>query len=96
MEEEFKKLLKNESGTLLPLEDLDNYGKRFLYVLIHLLFMKSWNINVYFTIVCKPFLTDITNKWLFSFINNGNMIFQLSVYSKKCKDVREPNKFKSV
>ena len=30
-------MLKNESGTLLSLEDLNNYGKRFLYVLIHLL-----------------------------------------------------------
>ena len=37
MEEVSKKLLKNESGTLLPLEDLNNYGKSFLYVLIHLL-----------------------------------------------------------
>ena len=37
MEEVFKKLLKNESGTLSSLKDLNNYGKRFLYVLIHLL-----------------------------------------------------------
>ena len=37
MEEEFKKIMKNESGTLLLSEDLNNYGKRFLYVLIHLL-----------------------------------------------------------
>ena len=43
MEEVFKKLLKNESGTLLPLEDLNNYGKRFLYVLIHLLLNKDDN-----------------------------------------------------
>ena len=37
MEEVFKKLLNNESGTLSPLEDLNYCGKRFLYVLIHLL-----------------------------------------------------------
>ena len=37
MEEVFKKLLKNESETLSSLKDLNNYGKRFLYVLIHLL-----------------------------------------------------------
>ena len=37
MEEVFKKLLKNESGTLSSLKDLNNCGKRFVYVLIHLL-----------------------------------------------------------
>ena len=36
MEEVFKKLLKNESGALSSLEDLKNYEKKFLYVLIHL------------------------------------------------------------
>ena len=51
MEEVFKKMLKYESGTLLSLEDLNDYRKRFLYVLIHLLlnYTSAQNKDTYST-----------------------------------------------